>query len=378
MRIAGFIEAASKSYEVHVGVVPVAGSLPGEQPADSAPVTVVGRPDARQLRLQLAELIADPQWRSLLQRAEPMLARAQAASPAMARDVVRATGVVAGTAVHVVRSYLAPLGLAVAQQLAAPWATLDLDDDDEALASDDETAAGYRRLVATFAPEFSMVSLASELDAESVGRRHGWRAMTVANAVKVRAFHGERPGSDTVLFVGNLTYEPNVEAAAVLVEQVLPSLTALLARPVEVILVGDYLASGPIGVMSRNPAVTVTGYVGDLEPFYHRADVVVAPLSRGSGTRFKLLEAFAHGVPVVSTPAGAAGLDVRHGEHLLIAATTTDLARRTAAILNDAALSLRLATAASEFVGRCHGPEALQRQVEELLCEARRVGPTRS
>ena len=89
---------------------------------------------------------------------------ARAAFPALAAAVVEAGAVGAGTPVLAMRSYLAPLGLAVAQQLRSPWTALDLDDDDESLAAaqgDEAAAESFRRLVSTFAPHFSGVSLAS-------------------------------------------------------------------------------------------------------------------------------------------------------------------------------------------------------------------------
>jgi glycosyltransferase involved in cell wall biosynthesis len=280
--------------------------------------------------------------------------------------------------VHVVRSYLAPLGLAVAERLGSPWASLDLDDDDETLAAHDDAqrALAYHRLVATFAPRFSLVGLASPLDADAVGRRHRLQTVCLPNAVAVPARRPRpQPDSDTVLFVGNLTYTPNVEAAVFLAERVRPALQAVIERPVHIVLVGPYLPGGPIGALSAHPSVTVTGFVDDLDPVYRRAGVVVAPLTTGSGTRIKLLEAFAQGVPVVTTPVGAAGLDVCSGEQLLIASSLHDLVEATAAILSDASLSDRLAEAAFEFVRRHHAPEVSARLVRRFLCAAGRAAP---
>ena len=90
------------------------------------------------------------------------------------------------------------------------------------------------------------------------------------------------------------------------------------------------------------PDVEVSGFVPDLGPAYASADVVVVPLRFGGGTRIKLLEAFAHGVPVVATRAAAAGLDVTDGHHLLLADDVRDVAAAVARLATDASLAERL------------------------------------
>ena len=67
------------------------------------------------------------------------------------------------------------------------------------------------------------------------------------------------------------------------------------------------------------PDVEVTGFVSDLDTVYAATDVVVVPLRLGAGTRIKLLEAFAHGVPVVASRVAAAGLERLDGRHLMVA-----------------------------------------------------------
>ena len=119
---------------------------------------IVPTPDRHEATRQSVELLADPGWRRLLADAEPMPGAARGAFPALAAVVVGASAPGPGTAVLAMRSYLAPLGLAVAQQLGSPWRALDLDDDDESLAAaqgDEAGAEAFRRLVSTFAPQFS-------------------------------------------------------------------------------------------------------------------------------------------------------------------------------------------------------------------------------
>jgi glycosyltransferase involved in cell wall biosynthesis len=83
---------------------------------------------------------------------------------------------------------------------------------------------------------------------------------------------------------------------------------------------------------------------------YASGDVVVVPLRTGGGTRIKLLEAFAHGVPVVASPAAAAGLEVSDRRHLLLAGDADRTAAAVEAILTDDATARRLADEAAQLV----------------------------
>ncbi len=120
-------------------------------------------------------------------------------------------------------------------------------------------------------------------------------------------------------------YFPNADAARFFVRDVLPVLRAELGDSFEVRIVGK--APPSVRELGKVPNVTVTGYVSDLSTELARTDVMIVPLRHGSGTRLKILEAFANMIPVVSTTIGAAGLDAHDGEHLLIADTPAEFAR---------------------------------------------------
>lgn len=88
--------------------------------------------------------------------------------------------------------------------------------------------------------------------------------------------------------------------------------------------------------------------------------MLVVPLRAGSGTRIKILEAFRHGTPVVSTTKGAAGLAVVHGEHLLLADTPAAMVEACLRLCRDSDLRDRLGAAAAAWVAREHGLEAME------------------
>jgi len=196
----------------------------------------------------------------------------------------------------------------------------------------DEDARRWRRLHRRIARRAAATVVCSELDA----RRSCLPGVRViANGYPTP----ERPvGRDTVssppvvVFQGTLRYPPNADAARFLVGEIGPRLRALVPGT-QIRLVG--IAPAALADLSDPPSVTVTGQVPDITSELALADVVVIPLRYASGTRIKILEAFAHRIPVVSTTIGAEGLDVRSGYHLVVADDPDAIARACARLLED-------------------------------------------
>ena len=380
MRVSLFVRAASLDFDVRVVVVPVAGSLPAVAGAGGADVTTVDLADRDRLRAEIPRLLTEPAWRARIARAEPLPRLARLAPPVLAEDVISSIRDVP-VPVHVSRSYLAPLGVAVAERMRAPWVSLDLDEDDETLAAsagDRAEAAAYGRLVRVFGPAFDEISLAAPHEAAAVGARTGLSPRLVPNAVRMP--DGPRPStpradSASILFVGNLTYRPNADAARALVEEVLPELQRLLDDPVTVTIAGDTGADASVTRLGERSGVRLAGFVSDLAPLYADADAVVAPLRVGGGTRVKVLEAFAHHVPVITSSAGAAGLEARDGVHLMIADSAADAARAVACVLDDDALARRLSGEAASLVRQSYSDEAVTPLIRAFFASACRAPP---
>jgi len=115
-----------------------------------------------------------------------------------------------------------------------------------------------------------------------------------------------------------------------------------------------------VRALADQPGVTVLANPPEIAPLYAKARAAVVPLRAGGGTRIKILEAFAHGVPVISTPLGAEGLDVEAGRHLVVADTPEAFAAACIDIARDDGLRSELVTQARQLQETEYSIEALR------------------
>lgn len=170
------------------------------------------------------------------------------------------------------------------------------------------------------------------------------RVLAVDNGVDVDYFefttrrHSPAP---QLVYVGSLAYAPNRAAALRLLRGIMPRIWA--RHPDAVLTIVGQQPGPELVACDDGRRVRVTGRIADVRPYLARADVLCVPLSVGSGTKLKVLEALAAGTPVVCTPVAAEGLDVVNDEHLLVRASDEDLAHAALQVIDDPALARRLA-----------------------------------
>lgn len=222
-------------------------------------------------------------------------------------------------------------------------------------------------------------SVAAEVDRVILCSDEDVRRSEIPNAVAVPNTYGRPERSlgrleagtpPTLLFQGSLHYGPNVDGVDWLIDEVAPHLREELPG-VQIRLVGT--TSPPVEKRHHPPSVIVAGRVPEIEPELARADIAVVPLRIGSGTRLKILESFAHRIPVVSTTIGADGLDVEDGVHLLLADHPREFARACRRLIEDRALALRLVSAAERLFHERYEWSAAKRRIQELVSGV--VGP---
>ena len=226
-----------------------------------------------------------------------------------------------------------------------------------------EDVRRWRRLHRRAARRSTATVVCSELDA----RRSGLPGVRVVpNGYPSPDRPVGRPAVSSppvIVFQGTLRYPPNADAARYLVEQVGPRLRALVPG-VQIRLVG--VAPPALADLEDPPTVTLTGRVADITDELSRADIILIPLRYGSGTRVKILEAFAHRIPVVSTSIGAEGLEVRPGTHLLVADDPEGLATACARLLGDDALRHALVEKAHALFVERYRASVIQEEIGTL------------
>lgn len=221
-----------------------------------------------------------------------------------------------------------------------------------------------------------MVAVCSDIDAAAL-RAIGCRAaLVVPNGTHVPLPTGDNDAAQAattvpsvhIVYVGQLTYPPNVAAAVRLVERILPIIRRTHPQA-RVTLVGR---AGPAVRRLAGGNVVVTGVVTDVGPYLDDADVTVVALSDGGGTRIKILEAMAHRVPVVSTTVGAEGLDVDDRVHLLIRDVDAEIAAAAIAVATDPVVRTPLVDAAEALVNARYSWPTIVAQLTKRLTDLRR------
>lgn len=178
---------------------------------------------------------------------------------------------------------------------------------------------------------------------------------------------GEPAGGDNILMVGTLSYKPNVDAVLYFYREIFPELQRSIPGCTLTIVGKD--PDARIRLLATDPAVRVHANVADVRPYYRQAFVAVVPLSAGGGTRLKIIEALALGVPVVSTAIGCEGLEVVNGESILIADTPREFIASIGTLHGSAALRRALAASGRRLVEERYDWAAIARGLQALYGE---------
>jgi hypothetical protein len=179
---------------------------------------------------------------------------------------------------------------------------------------------------------------------------------------------------DGFLFVGptNADGTPNSDAVAWFADHVLPEIRRTMARPVSLVLAGDQKASQVAARMNGN--LRSLGVLSDLTPAYSAARVFVAPTRFAAGIPIKVIDAAAHGVPVVLTPVLAEQLGWRHEDEVLVAESPQEFAAQCLRLHGDEDLWNHIRSRALARVAQDCDPPRFNRMVADLLAQVSRQG----
>lgn len=170
---------------------------------------------------------------------------------------------------------------------------------------------------------------------------------TAAKIVEACQHREQSESKPTIVFVGLMDYHANIDAMTWFSRKVWPEI-ARTHLDLQFTIVGRNPAPEVRALASDR--IHVTGTVDDVRPFYASAVAAVVPLRSGSGTRLKILESMAAGVPVISTRLGAEGIDANDNVHILLADSGPEIARAVHRLASSAEERFRLSRAARSLV----------------------------
>lgn len=229
-----------------------------------------------------------------------------------------------------------------------------------------------RRYEASILPRFDVVFAVSDADRQAL-------AELGADTERLRVLPNlpdatllDRPAlsfaeaESAALYVGTLSWRPNVQALEYLLTEAFPQLRE--RRPeARLIVAGGGAPPRLESLAGKTPGAEFLGPVSDVEPLYRRARVTVEPARGGGGTQVKVLNALARGLPVVASPIAAEGLGAEDGKHLLVAGDTESLVDSMSRLLEDETLWRPLSEAGRALVRSRYVPDVAYAPLDEVL-----------
>jgi len=215
------------------------------------------------------------------------------------------------------------------------------------------------------------VGAISESDARGLRELAGVDARVVPHVVSIASHIERAPEAGRLCYAGKLSWEPNVRGVDWFCREVWPIVRQRLPDAT-LEIAGAGLPTDASGRQIappawRAPGITMLGFRKDIDAVYARSAAMIAPLFGPFGISIKLLEAFRHGIPVVTTPDGVCGLRVDNGRDLFIESEPSAFAARVVELATSRASRARLQAAAYSYLERHHALATAQASVRELV-----------
>jgi polysaccharide biosynthesis protein PslH len=203
---------------------------------------------------------------------------------------------------------------------------------------------------------------ADQFDARSVS--------VVDNGVDIGYFQPRQGPREEghILFLGSLDWRPNLDAVDMLLDRIFPAVLSQVPHA-QLSIVGRNPSSDLARRVEKANRVTLHGNVADVRPYLNRCGVMAVPLRIGGGSRLKILEALACGLPVVSTEVGAEGLDLQPGKHLCVVAKVDAVAPALIDAIGNPSAMQAMADAGRQRVLERYDWDSLAKKLERIWFE---------
>jgi len=190
----------------------------------------------------------------------------------------------------------------------------------------------------------------SEQDREFIFHPKKKEIVCIPNGVDSSFFENINIEKDAeLLFVGNMSYAPNIEAVHYISEQIMPLLNTTTKKH-KFLISGAKPTTSVIKLAEENPNIEITGWVDDIRTSYARGKIFVAPMMIGTGMQNKLIEAMAMGIPCITTTLANNAIKGINNESIVVANTKEEFAEAIQKLLKDDLFYQQIAEAGKKLV----------------------------
>ena len=231
-----------------------------------------------------------------------------------------------------------------------------------------EEAARLKRYEGKILDYFEHICIISEQDRRYIIHPKNSSIAIIPNGVGER-FFDYGPGGEKsceLIFTGNMSYAPNVQASQFIVQKLLPEL-AKHGHRLKVDLVGA--SPAPAVKSLSGPEVRVTGWVDDMRPYYAGAEIFIAPMFSGSGMQNKILEAMAMGIPCITTRLANNAILAAENREIILAENAPAMCEAVLQLKSDPVFYQEIAANAREFVRSHYNWKAVNAKLVELMAQ---------
>jgi len=175
-----------------------------------------------------------------------------------------------------------------------------------------------------------------------------------------------------ILFVGQMSYTPNIDAATYFVQKIFPAI--LRAIPSARFFIVGQKPSDEVLKLHDGTRIIVTGEVPDTRMYHEQCSVIVTPIRYGGGTRIKILEAMAMSKAVVSTTVGAEGIPITQGKDIILADHEDEFAAQCVKLLLDHPLRWEIGHKAREFACKYFDSQLVEDRIRKYYASLKEAG----